>query len=166
MLSILLTLATLLTLSISPPPPRPVLIHRPKCWTDSQTLLRPAVFAECRDNARSILRTQGLDPDIPLKFSADPATRPDVKLPTAWGHRRDNCDIWLQANPPGTRKGSDRTTLRQVEEAAMTVALECVIKPPHLGGLVVLGWNDKLAVNVINFGPEDEINDNRTLSAA
>ncbi|KAL8799606.1 MAG: hypothetical protein Q9200_007498 [Gallowayella weberi] len=166
MLSILLTLATLFALAIAPPPPQPGLIYEPRCWNPTEPLLRPAVFAECRDIARSILRTSGFEPDTPLKFSVDPSTRPDINLPAAWGYRKENCDVWLQPNPPGRTKGYDRATLREVEEAAMSVARECVIKPPHLGGLVLLGWKDNMAINVVNLEPHDEINDNRTLSTS
>lgn len=37
-------------------------------------------------------------------------------------------------------KGSDRSNLEDLMEAAKAVAVECVIRPPHLGGGVQVGW--------------------------
>ncbi|KAL8680729.1 MAG: hypothetical protein Q9224_006918 [Gallowayella concinna] len=166
MLSNLLTLGTLLTLTISPPPPQPVPVFQPICWTTEASTLYPAVFAECRAIARRISNSPLFEPDIPLKFSVDPSTKPDIQLPAMWGRDERNCGVGIQANPPSMTSGYDTTTLRQVAEAALLVARECVIKPPHLGGLTMVGWKDKLAVNVLNLGRPHEINDNRTLSTA
>lgn len=47
--------------------------------------------------------------------------------------------------------GSDKTTLDDIMTAAFVVAVECVIKPPHLGGIMFeVGWGKKLNVVLIS----------------
>ncbi|KAI4094054.1 MAG: hypothetical protein LQ348_001117 [Seirophora lacunosa] len=147
MLKHMIALAALLTLATCAP--RRKLTYRPVCYTTDQPLIRPAIFSECRDIIKVMMASSRFDPDIPLKFSPDPAKEPDIRLPAAWTRGKENCDVGLQFQ--SGKSGYDRTTLRDVQQAAMAVALECVINPPHLGGLAVVGWEKLMAVNVLNL---------------
>lgn len=143
----MIALAALLTLATCAP--RRKLTYRPICYTTDQPQIRPAIFSECRDIIKVIMASSRFGPDIPLKFSPDPAKEPDIRLPAAWTRGKENCDVGLQFQTG--KSGYDRTTLRDVQQAAMAVALECVINPPHLGGLAVVGWEKLMAVNVLNL---------------
>ncbi|KAL8645072.1 MAG: hypothetical protein Q9210_006912 [Variospora velana] len=147
MLKHIIALAALLTLATCAPRRNP--IYTPTCYAPEQPLIRPAIFSECRDIIREIPTSSTFDPGIPLKFSTDPAKRPDIRLPAAWTLAKENCDVGLQFNSGAS--GYDRTTLYDVQSAALAVARECVIKPPHLGGVVVVGWEKLMAVNVLNL---------------
>lgn len=51
-----------------------------------------------------------------------------------------------------TQGTSDKTTLDDVMQAAHAIAVDCVIRPPHLGGIVYeAGWQGKLNVVVIAY---------------
>ncbi|KAL9022757.1 MAG: hypothetical protein Q9185_000019 [Variospora sp. 1 TL-2023] len=147
MLKHIIALAALLTLATCGP--RRNLTYTPTCFAPEQPLIRPAIYSECWDIIREIPTSSTFDPGIPLKFSPDPARRPDIRLPAAWTFGKENCDVGLQFSPGAS--GDDRTTLYDVQSAAKAVALECVIKPPHLGGVAVVGWKNLLAVNVLNL---------------
>ncbi|KAL8750244.1 MAG: hypothetical protein Q9184_006490 [Pyrenodesmia sp. 2 TL-2023] len=139
--------SALTTSTPAPPTPPP---HHIVCWTP-QPLLRPAVFSACRNIIITIPTASGRhDPSIPLKFSPDPAQRPDIRLPAGWGQGNRECNVALQFNREATLQ-YDRTTLNDVQAAAMAVARECVIRPPHLGGLAEVGWGQRMAVNVLNL---------------
>ncbi|KAL8929526.1 MAG: hypothetical protein Q9208_001195 [Pyrenodesmia sp. 3 TL-2023] len=151
----LIPFLALLTLTTTTPAPPLPPAHRPVCWTP-QPLLRPAVFLACRNIIITIPTHSGRhDPTIPLKFSPDPDQRPDVRLPAAWGQGNRECNVGLQFNREASVR-YDRTTLNDVQAAAMAVARECVIRPPHLGGLVEVGWGRRMAVNVLNLENEPE----------
>ncbi|KAL8920031.1 MAG: hypothetical protein Q9208_006486 [Pyrenodesmia sp. 3 TL-2023] len=146
-------ISALLSLTISPPPPpRPPRnpVYAPKCWASHPTV-RPAVFAECRDIIRRLPTSMPqFEANQPLKFSTDPSFRPDIQLPVVWKQPGNvNCDVGLQFKTGAM--GYDRTTLLDVQAAAMVAALECVIRPPHLGGVVEVGWQGRMAVNVLNL---------------
>ncbi|KAL8650268.1 MAG: hypothetical protein Q9210_003919, partial [Variospora velana] len=102
---------------------------------------------------------------MPLKFSPDPSQRPDIRLPVLWGVGNKGCTIGLQFDPD--RGGSDRTSLLDVQAAAMAVAFHCVIRPPHMGGTVKVGWEKHMVVNVLALADDDSPADggNGTLSS-
>ena len=50
----------------------------------------------------------------------------------------------------------DRTTLEDVQRAARAVAVECIIKGPHLGGFTLVGWYHRLGVFIA--GPSPSLN--------
>ncbi|KAL8924710.1 MAG: hypothetical protein Q9208_003900 [Pyrenodesmia sp. 3 TL-2023] len=122
--------------------------HIPTCWPDT-TRFHPITFRDCisvinTDITHTHTPHHQYDPDLPLKFSDDPTLHPDIQLPRYWKRVGVNCGVGLDFAP--TLRGYDRTTLRDIKAAAMAVAVECVIKPPHVGGYVRVGWYDKLGV--------------------
>ncbi|KAL9011945.1 MAG: hypothetical protein Q9173_003256 [Seirophora scorigena] len=126
-------------------------IYRPLCWPPHSEI-RPAVFAKCRRLAEEIPTSTIYEPDLPLKFSTDLSQRPDIKLPAIWGNGDDDCTVGLQFDP--NRSGYDRTTLLDIRAAALAVAFHCVIRPPHLGGTVVVGWEKHMVVNVLSLADD------------
>ncbi|KAI4122252.1 MAG: hypothetical protein LQ338_005925 [Usnochroma carphineum] len=150
MLKYLVVLTASLALVTCAPPPQIDSVYTPKCW-DQRPVLRAAVFAQCRHIIHDIPVAD--DPDVPLKFSDDPAQRPDIKLPAVWGSDNEYCHVGVHFRSGST--GYDRTTLHDIQGAAMAIALECVIKPPHLGGLVRLGWEELLVVTILRSASPD-----------
>ncbi|KAL9595108.1 MAG: hypothetical protein Q9219_006651 [cf. Caloplaca sp. 3 TL-2023] len=124
-------------------------IYRPQCWEELPNLL-PAVFRDCLFAFNLIV--EGRDPDEVLSFSNKPYLRPDMVLPHYWKPAGKRCMVGLQYNMEAT-ESIDRTTLFDVKGAALASALQCVIKPPHRGGTVVVGWSGNLIVNVLHLKP-------------
>lgn len=118
----------------------------PECW-DPHRAFVPLTFRDCFDVFNQEI-SRGQDPDIPLKFSRFASERPDVLLPVIWisrqGPDRHKCFVALDVGSDAVT--SDRTTLNDIKRAAMSVARECVIKEPHLGGVLRLGWHGSLGV--------------------
>ncbi|KAL9016810.1 MAG: hypothetical protein Q9185_005854 [Variospora sp. 1 TL-2023] len=102
---------------------------------------------------------------MPLKFSPDPSQRPDIKLPALWGAGNKKCTIALQFDPD--RGGYDRLSLLGVQAAGLAVAVHCVMRPPHMGGTVEVGWGKHMVVNVLALADTDspDDGDNGTLSS-
>ena len=115
---------------------------RPTCWED-HTPFVPATFRDCIDIINSDI-AEGYDVDEPLKFSHDPSFRPDIQLPKYWKRPGISCGVGIDLAPG--LQGYDRTTLRDIKGAARAVAIACVIRPPHAGGFVQIGWHGKLGV--------------------
>ncbi|KAI4117992.1 MAG: hypothetical protein LQ345_001883 [Seirophora villosa] len=63
------------------------------------------------------------DPALPLKWSADPALRPDHVLPARWQGSRNMCLVELDMPP--WESGGDRSNVEDLEAAAMAVAKVC-----------------------------------------
>ncbi|KAI4119553.1 MAG: hypothetical protein LQ345_000550 [Seirophora villosa] len=76
----------------------------------------------------------------------------DIKLPAIWGNAYDDCTVSLQFDP--SQSGYDRTTLHDIRAAALAVAFFCVIRPPHLGGTVEVGWEKHMVVNVLSLADD------------
>lgn len=115
---------------------------RPTCW-DQITAFVPVIFRECIDIISHDI-TEGHDPEEVLKFSSNASFEPDIQLPKYWKRRGVNCGVGVDLAPG--LEGYDRTTLRDIQEAARAVAVACVIRPPHAGGFAQLGWHHKLGV--------------------
>lgn len=161
----LVAFATLLSLAACARPLRGNDVYYPKCWGTRQPNIRPAVFAKCRDILRGIPTSSSFEPNMPLKFSPDPSQRPDIKLPKLWGAGNKKCTIALQFDPD--RGGYDRLSLLDVQAAALAVAAHCVMRPPHMGGTVEVGWGKHMVVNVLALADNDSPADggNGTLSS-
>lgn len=115
-------------------------------------MVQPAVFRECLTVINRISNLR--DPDEVLKFSPHADERPDVEIPLIWGSRGNDCNIGLQFDTL-SRERYDRTTLNDIKGAALATALHCVIQPPHLGGIVVVGYYKHLVVNVLRAALPD-----------
>ncbi|KAL8646052.1 MAG: hypothetical protein Q9210_006354 [Variospora velana] len=123
----------------------------PRCWYP-QISPNPLIFKECNYIITKLIpRTGNFDTSIPLIFSRDESLHPDVETPKSWQLPRPvNCIVGIDiAHAVG---GSDKTSLKDIQHAATAIAIECVIKPPHLGGILQIGWQEKL--NVIITGLE------------
>ncbi|KAI4148473.1 MAG: hypothetical protein LQ341_001564 [Variospora aurantia] len=114
----------------------------PTCWND-HSRFQPVIFRECMEIINNDI-TEGYDPDLPLKFSVDPVYHPDIELPKFWKRVGVDCGVGLSLAP--RQEGYDYTRLRDIKDAARAIAVECVIRPPHAGGFIPLGWHDKLGV--------------------
>ncbi len=153
MFKFLMPLLVLIPLTTCISAPTPSAAYRPKCYPPQPHLL-PAVFRACKTIIFTIPTASGPhDPSVPLKFSPDRDQRPDVRLPAAWGKGNRECNIALQFGRDASVR-YDMTTLNDVQGAALAVAMECVIRPPHLGGYVEVGWRQRMAVNVLNMDKE------------
>ena len=134
----------------------------PDCW-DPQPYFHPLIFRDCIEIITHEI-TRGRDPDIPLKFSRFLSEQPDIRLPAVWrsraGKTPNNCLISVDYASEGF--GHDWTTLNDVKRAAMTVATECVIKEPHRGGALRLGWNNMLGVMIAGYMGPPTRNENWT----
>lgn len=152
MREVILALATLPVLAVSAPRLRSNVVFAPKCWAQQPDII-PAVFAACRILINRIPTSSSFEPDVPLKFSPDPSYRPDIRLPAVWGQGSKECTIGLQFDPD--QGGYDRTTLLDIQAAALATAFRCVINPPHMGGTVEVGWQRRMVVNVLALKDPD-----------
>ncbi|KAL8925517.1 MAG: hypothetical protein Q9208_003408 [Pyrenodesmia sp. 3 TL-2023] len=120
-------------------------LPEPLCWTPA---LSPdaLVFKECYDIiTKQIPRTGSFNADTPLIFSRDKALRPDIETPHSWISRPPrNCIIGVDI--PAAVGGTEKTSLKDIEYAAKAIAVRCIIQPPHLGGILTIGWQGKLNV--------------------
>lgn len=128
--------------------------RHPNCW-DPETGFPPLIFRDCIEIINQEV-TRGRDPNIPLKFSRFLSEQPDIRLPAVWhsraGTARNKCLISVEY--ASSAVGHDWTTLNDIKRAATTVAMECVIKEPHLGGVLRLGWHNMLGVMIAgHMGP-------------
>ena len=117
---------------------------------DPSPLIRPAIFAECI-SVINLIPIIVRDPNLPLKFSEDPAQRPDIELPVFWRDHQNKCVVNVDIKDGQT--GYDRSSLHDIAEWAKAVALECIIRPPHLGGSVTVGWHRKMSLTVGKLDP-------------
>jgi hypothetical protein len=132
----------------------------PSCWPDDEST-NPLIFRECLDIINQEV-TRGHDPNLPLKFSQDSSLEPDILLPMSWlGGRTSNCIVGLAFAPD--RTGYDRVRMLDVQRAATALGVECVIKPPHRGGIVQIGWFDKMGLVLVSEEPLKR-KKNKTLS--
>lgn len=163
----LFTLSILLLAGISsatPPGSNPV--YRPHCWHPTVADISPTTFNECLEAINKVII--GRDPEEVLRFSSESSLRPDIKLPTKWtipGPPGRRCMVALQWSTDAPIGGDDHTTLLDIKGAAMAAAIRCVIRPPHLGGTVLVGWKEHMVVNVLKLGIDQRGDDNNfTLS--
>lgn len=131
-----------------------------RCW-GPEASTKPLIFRECNEIiVHRIGLTYGpsrrpFDPSLPLTFSRERVPRPDVRTPKTWyDHAAEGSDCLIGVDIPSTEGGTDKTSLHDIKLAAMAIAVDCVIKPPHLGGIMQVGWAHKLNVVITNLaGP-------------
>ena len=115
----------------------------PQCW-DNPLQFPPIVFKDCIEVINKEIIRGHDDPTIPLKFSKDLNLHPDIRLPKYWTRNGRKCGVGVDLAP--RMQGYDRTTLDDIQRAARAVAVECIIKEPHLGGYMQLGWHHRLGI--------------------
>ena len=156
---ILCVLAILRTTTAAPPP---VHANVPGCWEDT-TRFSALTFKDCIEVIDNEI-TRGYDPDQPLRFSNDPAKHPDILLPKYWRRPGVKCGVGLDFRD--ATKDYDTTTLNDVKQAAKLLAIACVIKPPHIGGYLELGWRNKMGALIAGKKPRLDEGNNVTLAMA
>ncbi|KAL8691470.1 MAG: hypothetical protein Q9218_003314 [Villophora microphyllina] len=130
-----------------------------ECWNDAQSR-HTIAFKDCIDVVKDQIIADH-DLDIPLKFSQNAELGPDIKLPAHWFSRTGNCFVGINFAPGQT--GSDRMSPRDLRRAAQILGVKCVIQPPHLGGVVPMGWHEKMGL-VFIAEQGQKANENGTLS--
>ncbi|KAL8767480.1 MAG: hypothetical protein Q9209_006066 [Squamulea sp. 1 TL-2023] len=119
------------------------------CWP-ATSILRPIIYKECLDTINTDLISPSTDPNIPLMFSKDNQLNPDFPLPKFWKSASGNCIVGIDYEHKSD--GYDRTSLHDIKRAALAIARTCVIRPPHLGGVIEpVGWQNKLGVSLGGF---------------
>ncbi|KAL8847660.1 MAG: hypothetical protein Q9221_007302 [Calogaya cf. arnoldii] len=128
----------------------------PRCW-DVEASAQPLVFRENEIIVHKIGLTydrsrRPFDPSLPLVFSRDPVPLRDIKTPKTW-YNEDDADsgCLIGVDIPSYLGGSDKTSLHDIKMAAMAIAVECVIKGRHLGGILQIGWAHKINVVITSL---------------
>ena len=70
------------------------------------------------------------------------------RVPHSWSH--ENCVVTIDVIDAGDK---DVATFATVFKRAFDISVECVIKPPHLGGKARIGENKLLELAVIESNP-------------
>ncbi|KAI4254639.1 MAG: hypothetical protein LQ352_002987 [Teloschistes flavicans] len=126
------------------------------CWNEAESK-HTLAYRDCIDTLnQQVIRDHPME--IPLKFSPDPGLEPDIELPAHWFSRTSNCFVGINFAPDET--GYDRASPKDLRTAAQALGAECVIKPPHRGGVHTIGWRDKMGL-VFVAEPEKR---NRTIA--
>lgn len=117
---------------------------QPRCWPDHVEAI-PTTWAACRPIIEGITHMQ--DPNQPKLFAKRGVRGSDYVLPTTFLRRGSNCLVGVDFRPqtPGDR---DFIALGTLQRTARTLATVCVILPPHRGGRVEVGFNERLLLHV------------------
>ncbi|KAL8659403.1 MAG: hypothetical protein Q9226_000430 [Calogaya cf. arnoldii] len=140
----------------------------PRCW-DPEVSAKSLVFRECNE---IIVNQIGLtydrsrrpfNPSLPLIFSRDPVPQPDIRTPKTWFNEEDvDSSCLIGVDIPSYRGGSDKTSLHDIKMAAMAIAVECVIKRQHLGGILQIGWAHKINVVITSLSQSRNVREGKT----
>ena len=80
----------------------------------------------------------------PLSFGRDPGA--GFTVPYTWDH--GSCAIEVDVL---RKDDTESSTFAAIFKRAFDVAVQCVIKPPHLGGQGLVGENERLKVWIYGF---------------
>ena len=80
----------------------------------------------------------------PLSFGRDPGA--GFTVPYTWDY--GNCAIEIDVL---REEDEERSSFAAIFKRAFDIAVECVIKPPHLGGKGLVGQNEQLKVWIYGF---------------
>lgn len=99
-LPLLISFVTLFLLTSTSLAAIAALPDRPRCITPETTPLpptiKPATFSACIDIINHITSfTPSIPPDLPLKWSSNPAMHPDMQVPARWRAIDGKCQIDL-----------------------------------------------------------------------
>lgn len=116
----------------------------PRCWPDHVGAIA-TTWAACKIIIDGL--THNEDPNVPKLFGKRGVRGSDYVLPTSFLRRGSNCLVGVDFRPE-TRGDRDFVALSTLQRTARTLALVCVISPPHLGGRVEIGFNERLLLHV------------------
>ena len=110
------------------------------CWHQTrshESHLTPVTYIECKQAICDIpLGEKAL---APLSFSRDPDA--GFTVPYSWTY--GNCVVQIDVLK---QDDTERSNFASIFKRAFDLAVECVIKPPHLGGRGFVGDSGKLKV--------------------
>ena len=105
--------------------------------------LMPLTYSACK---QAILKIPVSDKAYaPIVFSRNPTA--GFRLPYSWSH--GGCIVIIDVT---TTDAEETATFSEVFERAFELSIECVIRPPHLGGKCLLGTTDMLEITIIEPG--------------
>ena len=105
-----------------------------------QPQLQPLTYLSCKQAVQSI--PMGEKSLAPITFSQNPGT--GFRVPHFWSY--ESCSVLIDVVEPDAE---ETTTFAAVFKRAFDLAVECVIKPPHLGGKSRLGTSGMLDIVII-----------------
>ncbi|CAF9941928.1 MAG: hypothetical protein ALECFALPRED_009420 [Alectoria fallacina] len=108
------------------------------CWEQLPPVdpqLTPLTYIECKQAISEI--PMGEKALAPLSFGRDPGA--GFTVPYTWDY--GNCAIEIDVL---REDDEERSTFAAIFKRAFDIAVECVIKPPHLGGKGLVGKNEQL----------------------
>ena len=91
----------------------------------------------------------------PVSFSREPDA--GFPVPSKWDH--GDCIVEIDVLQEGEKEIS---TFAAIFKRAFNIAVDCVIKPPNLGGHGLVGTNQRLGVVI--RGPNPEVGSNVNVS--
>ena len=109
----------------------------------SQPQLTPLTYAACKRAVQNI--PIGEKALAPIIFSHNPDA--GFQVPHTWNY--GGCVIMIDTVEDDAE---ETTTFAAVFKRAFDLAVECVIKPPHLGGRSKLGATQMLEIAIIESG--------------
>lgn len=117
------------------------------CWGQNPPLgpqLPPLTYVECKKALHKI--PMGAKSLAPVSFGGDPGK--GFPVPESWDFGR--CAVLIDVSHEGQMV---RSTFAAIFKRAFDIAVECVIKPPHLGGRGLVGEDDQLKVSIYGIHP-------------
>lgn len=118
------------------------------CWEQyppDEPQLTPLTYIECKQAIQDI--PMGEKALAPLSFGRDPGA--GFTVPYTWDY--GTCAIEIDVLREGD---SERSTFAAIFKRAFDIAVECVIKSPHLGGKGLVGDNGHLKVWIYGVDPK------------
>ena len=112
----------------------------------SEPQLTSVKYVECKQAIRNV--PMGEKALAPLSFSREPDAGFTVPYKWAYG----DCTIEIDVLREGEEESS---TFAAIFKRAFDIAVNCVIKPPNLGGRGLVGRNERLKVTI--SGPDPEV---------
>ena len=119
------------------------------CWAQNppgETQLTLVKYIDCKQAIRKI--PMGEKALAPVSFGREPGA--GFPVPNKWEH--GDCTIEIDVLQEGEEEVS---TFAAIFKRAFDIAVDCVIKPPNLGGHGLVGRNERLGVVI--RGPDPKV---------
>ena len=113
-----------------------------ECWAQNpsnESQLLPVIYKECRETVLSIYL--GQKALAPIVFGRSPDA--GFQVPHTWDY--GSCEVVIDVREEGLW---ETETFAAILKRAFNLAIECVIKAPHLGGRSFLGREEGLQVSM------------------